>query len=118
MGVSYRGDVGDTRFTPVEKLLQLVEHAGANTLVHDPFISYWDEISRDVECCLDKVLSQEAEIIVISAGHSQYKSADTINKFLEMPATKIFDTVGLLNDDAIKLLQNKHIVKVLGRGDL
>tara|TARA_B110001450_G_scaffold229272_1_gene229717 strand:- start:116 stop:1609 length:1494 start_codon:yes stop_codon:yes gene_type:complete len=118
MGVSYRGDVGDTRFTPVEKLLQLVEHAGANTLVHDPFISYWDEISRDVECCLDKVLSQRAEIIVISAGHSEYKSANTINKLLEMPATKIFDTVGLLNDDAIKLLQNKHIVKVLGRGDL
>ena len=118
MGVSYRGDVGDTRFTPVEKLLQLVERAGANTLVHDPFISYWDEISRDVECCLDKVLSQEPKIIIISAGHSEYKSANTINKLLEMPATKIFDTVGLLNDDAIKLLQSKHIVNVLGRGDL
>jgi len=118
MGVSYRGDVGDTRFTPVEKLLQLVEHTGANTLVHDPFISYWDEISRDVECCLDKVLSQEPEIIIISAGHSEYKSANTINKLLEMPALKIFDTVGLLNDDAIKLLQSKHIVKILGRGDL
>lgn len=118
MGVSYRGDVGDTRFTPVEKLLQLVERAGANTLVHDPFISYWDEISRDVECCLDQVLSQEPKIIIISAGHSEYKSENTINKLLEMPATKIFDTVGLLNDDAIKLLQSKHIVNVLGRGDL
>lgn len=118
MGVSYRGDVGDTRFTPVEKLLQLVEQAGADTLVHDPFISYWDEISRDVECCLDKVLSQKPKIIIISAGHSEYKSAKIINKLLEMSSLKIFDTVGLFNDDAIKLLQSKHIVKVLGRGDL
>jgi len=30
----------------------------------------------------------------------------------------IYDTVGLLNDDEIKILSSKHIVRVLGRGDI
>ena len=30
----------------------------------------------------------------------------------------ILDTIGILNDEEIKLLSAKHEVKVLGRGDL
>ena len=30
----------------------------------------------------------------------------------------IFDTIGILNRDEINLLSEKHIVKVLGRGDI
>jgi nucleotide sugar dehydrogenase len=118
LGASYRGDVGDTRFTPVEKLLRLVEDAGANTFIHDPFLSYWEEMSRNITCVLDEVLSQKVDIIIISAGHSEYKDPAAINKMLALAPLRIFDTVGLLNDDAINILQTKHTVQVLGRGDL
>ena len=118
LGVSYRGDVGDTRFTPVEKLVRLVEDAGANTVLHDPYVSYWQEMDRGVEICLDKVLSSDVDVIVISAGHSEYKISKTIVKLLERAASKIYDTIGLLSNEQISLLQEKHIVSVLGRGDL
>ena len=118
MGVSYRGDVGDTRFTPVEKLVRLVEDAGANTVLHDPYVSYWQEMGRGVESCLDKVLSLDVDLIIISAGHSEYKSSRTLVKLLETESIKIYDTIGLLSNEQISLLQEKHIVSVLGRGDL
>ena len=38
LGVSYRGDVGDTRFTPVEPLLKMIKDAGAQIILHDPFV--------------------------------------------------------------------------------
>ena len=118
LGVSYRGDVGDTRFTPVEKLVRLVEDAGANTVLHDPYVSYWQEMDRGVESCLDKVLSLDVDVIVISAGHSEYKSSKAIVKLLERESIKIYDTIGLLSNEQISLLQEKHKVSVLGRGDL
>ena len=118
LGVSYRGDVGDTRFTPVEKLVRLVEDAGANTVLHDPYVSYWQEMDRRIESCLDTVLSLDVDVIVISAGHSEYKSSKAIVKLLERESIKIYDTIGLLSNEQISLLQEKHEVSVLGRGDL
>lgn len=118
LGVSYRGDVGDTRFSPVEKLVTLVEEAGADTIIHDPYVTYWPEMDRDVECSLEKVLGCYADIFVISTGHSDYKTSDVCETFLNIHATKIFDTVGLLSQQQILLLQNIHTVSVLGRGDL
>ena len=44
LGVSYRGDVGDTRFSPVEPLVRLVKKAGADVQLHDPFVPYWEEL--------------------------------------------------------------------------
>ena len=118
LGVSYRGDVGDTRFTPVEQLVRLVEDAGANTVLHDPYLSYWQEMKRDVENCLDKVVSLDVDMIVISAGHSAYKSPKAMINLLERTSIKIYDTIGLFSNEQISLLQEKHKVSVLGRGDL
>ena len=40
LGVSYRGDVGDTRYTPVETLMLKVREAQASIMLHDPYISF------------------------------------------------------------------------------
>ena len=40
LGISYRGDVGDTRFTPVEPLVNMIRETGAYLTFHDPFVSY------------------------------------------------------------------------------
>jgi hypothetical protein len=41
-----------------------------------------------------------------------------INKLLDQRSLFIYDTIGILTDDEIKTLKTKHIVKVIGRGDL
>ena len=118
LGVSYRGDVGDTRFTPVGPLVEMVRETGAEIVLHDPFISYWEELRYDVGSDLAVIIGSSPELIIISAGHSEYRSPETMLKFLEVEPTSIYDTIGLLSNEQIALLQEKHVVSVLGRGDI
>ena len=118
LGVSYRGDVGDTRFTPVESLVVMVRETGAEIALHDPFVSYWEEQECNIECDLNIVLETAADLIVVSTGHSQYKLQSTIDKLMTLNPTFIYDTIGLFDKDQILTLRSKHKVSVLGRGDL
>lgn len=118
LGVSYRGDVGDTRFTPVQTLVELIKESGAKILLHDPYVSYWEEQDCYVNHDLDNILDAKPDIIIIAAGHSVYKTSQSIMKIKDSEPMFIFDTLGLLSNDQISLLQEKHVISVLGRGDL
>jgi nucleotide sugar dehydrogenase len=118
LGVSYRGDVGDTRFTPVEPLMEMVRETGAEIVLHDPFVSYWEEQKCNVESDLNAVLDSTTDLIVVSAGHSQYKLESTIDKLMALNPALIYDTIGLFDKEQLLTLQSKHKVSVLGRGDL
>lgn len=118
LGVSYRGDVGDTRFSPVELLFKMVQSTGATTFLHDPFVSYWEERKCEVNTDLNFVLGSRADLIVVSAGHTQYRLESTINTLMTLPPTSIYDTVGLFDNNQLLLLNSKHNVSVLGRGDI
>ena len=118
LGVSYRGDVGDTRFTPVEPLANMIKDAGAYVTFHDPFVSYWEEQNCNINSNLDDILDATIDLVIISAGHSQYKLESTIDKLMALDSTLIYDTIGLFNRRQLLTLQSKHKVSVLGRGDL
>jgi len=118
LGVSYRGDVGDTRFTPVEPLVKMVLKAGAMVKLHDPFISHWQELDCSVEAKLDEVLNEEVQLVIISSGHSEYRNSETISKLMNLKPTNIFDTIGLFSKKQLEILQDRHKISVLGRGDI
>ncbi len=118
LGVSYRGDVGDTRFTPVEPLLELVRGGGAIVKLHDPFVRFWQEQDCSVEVELGKVLSPAPDLVIISAGHSEYRKHETISKLMAMSPTNIFDTLGHFTGGQLETLRGKHTISVLGRGDI
>jgi hypothetical protein len=58
------------------------------------------------------------DIIIISTGHSIYKDDKTVDMILNLNPLFIYDTIGHLSQKQINKLQKKHMVKVLGRGDL
>jgi UDP-N-acetyl-D-mannosaminuronate dehydrogenase len=118
LGVSYRGDVGDTRFSPVEPFYRCLYTAGANISAHDPFVLEWCETNIKPAAEIDEALKIEPDIAVISSGHTIYQQDKTIETFLTCKAMWIYDTIGLLSEKHIKTLQQKHTVIVLGRGDL
>ncbi len=118
LGVSYRGDVGDTRSTPVSPLYDLFYESGAKISLHDPFVSFWEEKNLKVKANLEDFKNRELDIVLISSGHSFYQS-EKFNDFLfEREGLFIFDTIGCLDQDIINTLSQKHSIKVLGRGDL
>ncbi len=118
LGVSYRGDVGDTRFSPVETLYRLIKSETPFIEVHDPYVRKWQELELTVLSEVDEVLLGNPDIIIITTAHSEYKSDAFVSKLIKMDNCKIFDTVGIFSKDQILLLKKKHEISILGSGEI
>lgn len=119
LGVSYRSDVGDTRYTPVEPLFDFLEAEKAIISTHDPYVTFWEEKSIHVSQDLGSVLDHNYDIIIFSTGHVEYKNnMILIEKIKTQPNVFVFDTIGILTDKEILSLKENHKVIVLGRGDI
>lgn len=118
LGVSYRSDVGDTRYSPVEPFYLNCVDSKAIVDTHDPYVQYWEEINIKVSQDLDEKLDMSWDIIVFSTAHSEYKNPKVISKISKMSNVKVLDTLGILKEKDIVELNKKNKVKVLGRGDI
>jgi nucleotide sugar dehydrogenase len=118
LGVSYRGDVGDTRSTPVDGFLTRLEQVGATVDLHDPFVPIWVERDRAVGDDLSAALAHAPEVIVLSAGHSVYRTDESLAQLLAAPPAVLFDPIGFFGEAQLTRLRERHRVIVLGRGDL
>jgi len=118
LGVSYRSDVGDTRYSPVEPFYLNCVDNKAIVDTHDPYVQYWEEINIKVSQDLEEKLDMTWDIIVFSAAHSEYKNPKVISKISKMSNVKVLDTLGILKENDIVELNKNNKVKVLGRGDI
>ena len=117
-GVSYRGEVGDTRSTPVELFYDCLANAGASIVAHDPYVTHWAEKDLTVSQELDSVLAEAPDVVVLSTGHRMYRDDATMDQLMARHGLFVYDTIGLLSAEQIVRLRQRHTVKVLGRGDL
>lgn len=117
-GVSYRADVGDTRYSPVYLFKKLFENINIKCYCHDPFVKYWNEIDESVYTEITNINKTNFDIIVITTNHKEYKKEKFEKFILSQDNSLIYDTVGCLDENQINLFKNKHKVTVLGRGDL
>ncbi len=119
LGVSYRSDVADTRYSPVELFYKYCVNDGAEVELHDPYVEHWDETNLDISPDLEKILVRNFDLVVISTAHSFYINSESlISTLLEKDSLMIYDTVGVLQNSEIDSLKAKHKLIVLGRGDL
>ena len=63
-GVSYREDIGDSRFSPSEILVRELIKKGGKVYCHDPYLTYWDELDLALLKELPKPANYNAVIIV------------------------------------------------------
>tara|TARA_B100000795_G_scaffold264675_2_gene245438 strand:- start:532 stop:2031 length:1500 start_codon:yes stop_codon:yes gene_type:complete len=118
LGVSYISGVGDTRFTPVEIFYKELVKNECDIYLHDPYVSYWEELGLVVNQDLN-TLNNDIDIVVFSTGHSEYANNKNLIKQLgKLDKLLIYDTIGILSDKEIYTLSKNHTVKVLGRGDI
>lgn len=115
-GVSYAPDVGDTRYTPVEVFYNELSKYTSHITLHDPYVSYWEEMALSVNTG-DIVIDENVEIIIITTGHTIYKNI-LLNKLLNCKSIFLYDTIGLFDEVDIKKLNRIHKIKILGRGDI
>jgi len=141
LGVSYREDVGDTRYSGSEILVRKLTEMGADVIVHDPYVAHWWEMEKQdtypapghsrsrffrnqerlkdlvVHKDLDKTL-RGADAVVLAVRHQAYRrlNPDEIVRMAGKPAA-VIDCFGILDDRAIRrYFELGCEVKGLGRG--
>ena len=142
LGVSYREDVGDTRYSGSELIVRRLTEMGATIRVHDPYVAVWSEIGEqdDTEDSAgygrffsrQKELSGSAvekDMWAAMAGVKAIVLAVRHKDYLDLEPNKVFKAVGkpfalidcfcILNDDQIEsYFELGCEVKGMGRGHI
>jgi UDP-N-acetyl-D-glucosamine dehydrogenase len=75
-GVSYRQDVGDTRYSPSETFFHAADEKGAVVKAHDPMVVEWAELGLELDPALPVASSIDA--VVFAVPHQEYREMDVI----------------------------------------
>jgi len=141
LGVSYREDVGDTRYSGSEIIVRKLTEMGAEIAVHDPYVKHWWELEKqDTYPAPDHSMKQFfrnqdrldetrvhadlsaalkfADAVIFAVRHKAYLDLDPddVVKMTGRPVA-IVDCFGLLDDKKIRrYFELGCEVKGLGRG--
>jgi UDP-N-acetyl-D-glucosamine dehydrogenase len=143
LGVSYREDVADTRYSGTEILARKLTEMGAEIKAHDPYVSHWYELEKQEtypavggsrsrffrnQEQLDGFRMTEdleeslkgSDAVIFAVRHQPYLNMepDDVVKMIGQPAA-IVDCFGILDDEKIeRYFQLGCEVKGLGRGHI
>ena len=109
LGVSYKGNVDDTRGSPAKEVLHLLREHNYHTAAYDPHVN-----SFEVELDGFEEAFQGSDCAVIMADHDEFKYLDPNELGKLMRTKQIIDTRRILN--AAKWQKAGFRVKLLGRG--
>ncbi len=114
LGVSYRADVGDTRYSPSETFVRAAEQAGADVVAHDPMVRLWHELGRSLPAEIPDPCDVDA--VVFAVPHVEYQTL-SMASWLKAARPLLFDAFSVLT--AQQLAEAREIgchVRSLGRG--
>jgi nucleotide sugar dehydrogenase len=115
LGISYRQDVGDTRYSPSETFVRAALDAGAEVVAHDPLVAHWDELDIDVPADLPSPAGFDA--VVFAVPHQLYRDLD-LPAWLGDARPAVFDGFSVLSDAQRRTLASLGCrVASIGRGD-
>ncbi|MCR9290830.1 MAG: nucleotide sugar dehydrogenase [Bacteroidetes bacterium] len=119
LGISYRSNVGDTRYSPVEPFYNYLIKDNCQVFLHDPYVRFWEEKEMEIPLDYEEAFKHDLDIVIISTGHVEYMQSENLLSYLESQKNLfILDTVGLLSRAEIQRLSKRHTVKIVGRGDI
>ena len=115
IGVSYRPDVGDTRYSPSAEFVRAVEQRGAEVTCYDPLVSEWPEMGRKVETEIPSPDGFDA--IVFAVDNSRYHNLN-FSRWLGSARPVVVDANNILSaEQRANLRAHGCRVESVGRGD-
>jgi UDP-N-acetyl-D-glucosamine dehydrogenase len=143
LGVSYREDVGDTRYSGSEIVVRKLTEMGADIKAHDPYVQHWWELEnqdtypaigaswsrffRNQEHLADFRMTPDLETalkgsdaVVLAVRHRPYLELDP-DEVVRMAGSPlaVVDCFGILGDDKIeRYFELGCEVKGMGRGHI
>jgi nucleotide sugar dehydrogenase len=114
LGVSYRQDVSDTRFSPSGLFVREAYDKGATVTCHDPFVKNWPELELEVLADLPDAAAIDA--VVLAVPHSQYRQTDFV-EWLGIHRPLFFDANNVLTGiQRESLVSAGARIRYIGRG--
>lgn len=114
LGISYRQDVGDTRYSPSETFVKAALKCGAEVISHDPLVDYWPELDMKINRTLPN--PDEFDVIIFAVQHKEYINLD-IKTWLGDSNPLIFDANNVLTSSQLDSLKAANFnVLSIGRG--
>ena len=143
LGVSYREDVADTRYSGSEIIVRKLTEMGADIKAHDPYVRHWWELEkqeaypaaggsrsrffRNQEQLSGFLMTpdlgealKDSDAVILAVRHQQYLhlEPDEVVRMTGGPVA-VIDCFGILDDDTIeKYFELGCEVKGLGRGHI
>lgn len=121
LGISYRQDVGDTRYSPSEIFVKEACRRGAEMICQDPMVDYWPEMNLRV---LHEIPPfTEFDAVIFTVPHKQYQELDFKKLDFQKKDTGqklvIFDANCVLQKEQRMDLQNSGQIMYasIGRGN-
>ena len=112
-GVSYRQDVGDTRFSPSELYANECLKHGANIDYFDPHVEFWTELN--ISSIEQPINFNSYHLLMIAVSHSEFKDFD-YNLLDINPSLIIIDAANLLASIGASKDKYGDRLTVLGNG--
>ncbi len=116
LGLTYRDQVGDTRYSASIELAKMFIRKKISVYSHDPMII--DELSLDFNLLKDLPNASDFDAIIFTVAHHFYKELN-LKEWLSDYRGFILDSNNILTENQIEILKNLKIsFKIVGRGDI
>jgi UDP-N-acetyl-D-glucosamine dehydrogenase len=94
LGVAYKKDIDDVRESPVLKIIELLEHHGADYQVVDPLVASFKCCGQVMETVgLTKEILQQSDLVLVATDHTGFDY-----NMIAQESKVIFDTRNALKD--------------------
>ncbi len=115
MGISYKGDIGDSRFSPSELLVRTLNDRGAHVTCYDPFLTYWSEMEQPLLSEFPDAVQYDA--VVFATAHSQFYELD-VSSWLKGNQLVVLDAVNVISESQRRICREYGVVvETIGRGN-
>lgn len=115
-GLSYRQDVADTRFSPSETVYHALKDGGAQVDLHDPFVSFWEEVGCEISSTLPSAKLYDA--IIFAIPHQLYQKLDLSNWLGSNSKTLILDAFSVFTSEQRNNFRSEGVfIEAIGVGD-
>lgn len=102
MGVSYKDNVGDTRYSAAERLYKKLNASKFKIFLHDPLVKKWNEINKIVDTKLPDIKLVQLMVFLVKHKQFNYINFEKLKK----------RNKNLFIVDANNVLSKKQILKI------
>ena len=94
LGITYRHDVADTRYSPSQIFVEEARRRGAEVLPRDPLVSRWVELEEEISPELPA--ASQVDAVVFAVAHRVYRQLD-LGAWLAGARPVVLDANGVLS---------------------